>query len=159
MKLQRTIEITKKTGRKQSDIAQKLYSLTQISSSLTNTDKAFESMESFWEQLIPAASNDVKDAMKVIKAQFDKLLLELDPKNKKLIEGFEAKFQQYKNEHYIFKVRDKELKIATHYESLSHTQVPKVSTPKAPCLGRFAAMVVTRKCTWRVSIYSWNLSF
>jgi methylmalonyl-CoA mutase len=53
--------------RKQSDIAQKLYSLTQTASSLTNSDKAFESMESFWEQLIPAASNDVKDAMKVIK--------------------------------------------------------------------------------------------
>jgi hypothetical protein len=64
-------------------------------------------MESFWEQLLPSANSDVKDAMKVIKAQFDKLLLDLDPKNKKLIEGFEAKFQQYKNEHYIFKVRDK----------------------------------------------------
>jgi methylmalonyl-CoA mutase len=46
--------------RKQSDIAQKLYSLTQTASSLTNSDKAFESMESFWEQLIPVASNDVK---------------------------------------------------------------------------------------------------
>jgi methylmalonyl-CoA mutase len=68
--------------------------------------------------------------MKVIMAHFDKLLLDLDPKNKKIIEGFEVKFQQYKNEHYIFKVRYKELKIATHYESLSHTQIPKVSTPK-----------------------------
>ncbi len=116
--------------RKQADIAQKLYALTQTASSLTNTDLVFESMDSFWDQLLPSANDDIKDAMKVIMAHFDKLLLDLDPKNKKLIEGFEAKFQQYKNEHYIFKVRDKELKIATHYESLSHTQIPKVSTPK-----------------------------
>jgi methylmalonyl-CoA mutase len=101
----------------------------------------------------------LKDAMKVIKAQIDKLLLELDPKNKKLIEGFEAKFQQYKNEHYIFKVRDKELKIATHYESLSHTQVPKVSTPKYRAWGDIAAMVLQENVPWRISIYSWNLSF
>ena len=29
-----------------------------------------------------------------------------------------------------FKVRDKEIKIKTHYESLSHTMVPKISSPK-----------------------------
>lgn len=117
--------------RKQADIAQKLYALTQTALALTNSNEAvFERMDAFWDNLLPSASADIKDAMKVIKAQFDKLLLELDPKNKKLIEGFEAKFQLYKNEHYIFKVRDKELKIATHYESLSHTQVPKVSTPR-----------------------------
>lgn len=114
----------------QANIAQKLYSITQTALSLTNCeDVIFESMESFWDTLKPADAN-VSDALKVIKAQFDKLLLELDPKNKKLIEGFEAKFQLYKNEFYLFKVREKEIKIATHYESLSHTQVPKVSTPK-----------------------------
>ncbi|HRH12563.1 MAG TPA: methylmalonyl-CoA mutase family protein, partial [Bacteroidia bacterium] len=34
-----------------------------------------------------------------------------------------------KDEFYIFKVRDKEIKIKTHYESLSHSQVPKVAVP------------------------------
>ena len=119
-----------KWARTQAEIAQKLYSICQTSLALTGSNEsAFERMEHFWDNLAPTLEADVNDALKVIKAQFDKLLLELDPKNKKVIEGFAAKFQLYKNEHYIFKVRDKELKIATHYESLSHLQVPKVSTP------------------------------
>ena len=54
---------------------------------------------------------------------------QLEPSNRKLIENWEEKAQQYKNEHYIFKVRDKEIKIQTHSESLSHSQIPKVATP------------------------------
>ena len=120
---------------KQAQIAQKLYAITQTAIALTNSDDfVIDKIDLFWDSLKPA-TNEVKDALKVVKAQFEKLLLELDPKNKKLIEGFTSKFQLYKNEHYIFKVRDKELKIATHYESLSHTQVPKVSTPKYKAWG------------------------
>jgi methylmalonyl-CoA mutase len=53
----------------------------------------------------------------------------------KMIESFSAKAQQYKDEYYIFKVRDKEVKIKTHYESLSHTMVPKVSSPRYQAWG------------------------
>jgi methylmalonyl-CoA mutase len=55
---------------------------------------------------------------------------QLEPANRKLIENWEAKAKQYRDEFYIFKVRDKEIKIQTHTESLSHSQIPKVSTPK-----------------------------
>ncbi|HRG58635.1 MAG TPA: methylmalonyl-CoA mutase family protein [Bacteroidia bacterium] len=120
---------------KQASIAQKLYALTQTASTLCNKESANFTLETFWDNILPTNNTDINDALKVIKSQFDKLLLELDPKNKKLIEGFEAKFKLYKNEQYVFKVRDKELKIATHYESLSHTQVPKVSTPKYKAWG------------------------
>ena len=34
-----------------------------------------------------------------------------------------------------FKVRDKEIKIATHTESLSHSQIPKVALPKYQAWG------------------------
>jgi methylmalonyl-CoA mutase len=43
--------------------------------------------------------------------------------------------QQYKGEYYTFKVRDKELKIKTHTESLSHSQIPKVAVPKFEAWG------------------------
>jgi isobutyryl-CoA mutase len=69
------------------------------------------------------------DIVKVLQAQFDQIKLNLDPKNWVLIEQWAEKRAQYKNEFYIFKVRDKELKIKTHSESLSHTQIPKVVTP------------------------------
>ena len=73
---------------------------------------------------------DEADTVKVLQAQFDKLKLDFDPKNMLIIEGWEGKVQKYKEPVYKFKVRDKELSIETHSESLSHLQIPKVSLPK-----------------------------
>ena len=73
---------------------------------------------------------DEADTVKVLQAQFDKLKLDFDPKNMLIIEGWEDKVQKYKEPVYKFKVRDKELSIETHSESLSHLQIPKVSLPK-----------------------------
>jgi isobutyryl-CoA mutase len=67
---------------------------------------------------------------KVLSAEFDRIKLDLDPKNWLLIEGWPKEAQRYKDEFYIFKVRDKEIKVKTHTESLSHLQIPKVATPK-----------------------------
>jgi len=73
---------------------------------------------------------DEADTIKVLEAQYDKLKLEFDPKNMLLIEAWEEKVQKYKDPVYKFKVRDKELSIETHSESLSHLQIPKVALPK-----------------------------
>jgi methylmalonyl-CoA mutase len=70
------------------------------------------------------------DVVKVLQAQFDKLKLDFDPKNMLIIEGWQDKVQQYKEPVYKFKVRDRELSIETHSESLSHLQIPKVALPK-----------------------------
>ena len=70
------------------------------------------------------------DVVKILQAQFDKLILDFDPKNMLIIEGWENKVQKYKEPVYKFKVRDKELSIETHSESLSHLQIPKVALPK-----------------------------
>lgn len=67
---------------------------------------------------------------KVLQAEFDSLKLNFDPKNWILIEEWNDKIKKYKDPVYKFKVRDKELSIQTHTESLSHTQVPKVALPK-----------------------------
>jgi methylmalonyl-CoA mutase len=66
---------------------------------------------------------------------YKEIELSFDGHNKKIIEGWQEKVQNYKNEYFIFKVRDKELKIKTHYESLSHTQIPKISTPRYEAWG------------------------
>ena len=94
---------------KQADIAEKLYAITKT-------------IESFGKKN--------EDVVKVLKAEFDRVKLDLDPHNWEIIQQWPAKSKMYKDEFYIFKVRDKELKIKTHSESLSHSQIPKVVTPK-----------------------------
>jgi methylmalonyl-CoA mutase len=76
------------------------------------------------------SSSHDSDIIKVLQAEFDRVKLNLDPKNWKLIEAWPAKVKQYKEPLFKFKVRDKEIAIQTHSESLSHTQVPKVALPK-----------------------------
>ncbi len=86
-----------------------------------------EKLFAFNKTIESIADDDIK---KVLRAEFDKAKLNLDPKNWKLIEEWKEKVQQYKEPVFKFKVRDKEIGIQTHTESLSHTQVPKVVLPK-----------------------------
>ena len=65
----------------------------------------------------------------------EKLKLNLDPKNRKLLEEWPQKVAKYKNPVFNYKVRDKELGIQTHTESLSHLQIPKVALPRYEAWG------------------------
>ena len=77
--------------------------------------------------------SSLEDKDRLIKGLLEALELEklnFDPKNWAILENWEAKKQLYKNPEFKFKVRDKELTIQTHSESLSHSQIPKIATPK-----------------------------
>jgi methylmalonyl-CoA mutase len=76
-----------------------------------------------------------EDIIKVLQAEFDRLRLNLDPKNWKLLDEWEEKVKQYKGPEFKFKVRDKEIGIKTHSESLAHLQIPKVSLPRYEAWG------------------------
>ncbi|HIP37393.1 MAG TPA: methylmalonyl-CoA mutase [Crocinitomix sp.] len=67
--------------------------------------------------------------------EFDKIKMDLDPHNWNHILNWADKVKKYKDPLYIFKVRDKEIKIKTHTESLSHLQIPKISLPKYTAWG------------------------
>jgi methylmalonyl-CoA mutase len=102
----------------QKDIAQTLYSIKNSIAALKESK--------------------IEDKDRIIKGlqeTYAQVELGFDGHNKKIIEGWADKVQQYKNEYFIFKVRDKELKIKTHYESLSHSQIPKISTPRYEAWG------------------------
>lgn len=123
---------------KQGEVAEKLYAINKTIQSLGGHPPLLwrgvggeVSPLSFGEGLGVRSSeeNSGTDILKVLLAEFDRIKLELDPKNWKIIEEWTEKRAAYKNEFYIFKVRDKEIKIKTHTKSLSHTQVPKVVTP------------------------------
>jgi len=54
----------------------------------------------------------------------------LSYENKTLLDNWEAKKQAYQNDEFIYKVRDKEIKVATKTVSLSHSKIPKISLPR-----------------------------
>ena len=98
---------------KQVDVADKLYGL----------QKTIETLQ--------ASSMDDKDRLvKGVQEAFEAVKRDLDPHNWQILESWEAKKASYAAPEFVFKVRDKELRMATHTESLSHTQVPKVALPK-----------------------------
>lgn len=83
-------------------------------------------------------ASEVEDKDRLIKTLqevYSKTEEGLDIKNKQLLESWSEKKAKYTDEYYTFKVRDKELKIKTHTESLSHTQVPKVAVPRFEAWG------------------------
>jgi methylmalonyl-CoA mutase len=73
---------------------------------------------------------------KALREAFEKEKLSLDPRNWKLVvEEWEATIKKYKDPVFTFKVRDKEIGIKTHTESLSHLQIPKISLPRYTAWG------------------------
>lgn len=87
-------------------------------------------------ETVQAMDADDKDRLvKTLEEVYAKTQLELDPKNNVLLEQWENKKKNYTDEYYVFKVRDKEVKVKTHSESLSHLQIPKVAVPRYEAWG------------------------
>ena len=97
----------------QKEVAEKLYGLQKSIETLQNS-----------------TLEDKNRLIKGLQETYEQLALDIDPKNLKIIENWQAKQKKYKDAVYSFKVRDKDISIQTHTESLSHTQVPKVALPK-----------------------------
>ncbi len=120
----------------QKEVAQTLYAIAKTVKSITGgVLKESQNLDTLFEDALRTAKEDKKDILKLLLAEYDRVKRGLDGHNKKILEDWQEKTQQYKNEFFIFKVRDKELKIQTHYESLSHLQIPKISTPRYEAWG------------------------
>lgn len=98
---------------KQCEIAEQLYGLKT----------AKESLEG-------AKLEDKDRLIKGLEEQFEQLKLDFDPRNLAMLEAWDEQVARYKAPEYVFKVRNKEIRIQTHTESLSHNQIPKVALPK-----------------------------
>ncbi len=102
--------------KEQKEVAQKLYGI--------NT--ALEILK---------VEDDSKEVITALDKTYKKIELELDPKNKLILDEWASKVKKYKDEDYKFKVRDKELSIKTHSTSLSQNEIPKISLPKYEAWG------------------------
>jgi methylmalonyl-CoA mutase len=98
---------------KQTTTAQKLYGIHKAIETAKETD-----------------SDVSADLVTQLETLYTHVELDLDPKNKVLLEQWASKVQRYKDPEFKFKVRDKELSIETHSKSLSGSAIPKISMPK-----------------------------
>jgi len=115
-------------------VAQKLYGVYQTIISIVNSDINL-TKTGLDNDAILDQTNEDKEFVKLLLAQFEKVKMNLNPYNWEIILNWDTKVQKYKNPIYSFKVRDREIKIETHSESLSHTQIPKVALPKYQAWG------------------------
>ena len=122
----------------QEQVAQKLYGIFKTLESVSGKVPVINKAGIEEESVLPSAlkeHDDNKIFINLLLNQFDKVKMDLDPYNWEMILTWDEKVNKYKNPIYTFQVRDKEIKMATHTESLSHSQIPKVAMPKYKAWG------------------------
>jgi methylmalonyl-CoA mutase len=112
-----TIRLYNKKADQQVKIANRLYSIQQTISAIR--DK---------KQTATVTLKNLGNLYKEVEKQ-------LDRENLKIIRNWKKKTDSYKKEYFVYKVRDKEIRIKTHTETLSHIQIPKISFPKFEAWG------------------------
>ena len=65
-----------------------------------------------------------------LRKTYDDLELELDGYCKRILETWHDKKEQYSADEFVYKVRNKEIRVPTFTRSLSHTRIPRVMLPR-----------------------------
>ncbi|WP_269235829.1 methylmalonyl-CoA mutase family protein [Flavobacterium flavigenum] len=126
------------TAISQQKVAQKLYGIFKTIESVSGKIPQITKAGIDDSTVLPsgiAEHDENRIFLNLLLNQFDKVKMDLDPYNWEIIVNWADKVAKYKNPVYSFKVRDKEIKIATHSESLSHLQIPKIALPKYEAWG------------------------
>lgn len=113
-----TVRRYNEAAEEQAGIAQKMYSLHMAIETLKKER--------------PEGSREL---LKELKELYSGLCGAIDPGNKAILDTWEKKVDSYRKEYYVFKVRDKEICIKTHTETMSHLQIPKIALPKYKAWG------------------------
>ncbi|WP_268223039.1 methylmalonyl-CoA mutase family protein [Sinomicrobium oceani] len=120
------------TAAKQVGVAQQLYGICLTMCGISGIKEPFGLIGKSGvrnEELMAQTEEVKRPFMKLLLAEFDRVKMELDPYHWETICAWEQKKDRYKKPEYIFKVRDREIRIKTHTPSLSHTEIPKVALP------------------------------
>ncbi|MCH2214291.1 MAG: methylmalonyl-CoA mutase family protein [Flavobacteriales bacterium] len=104
----------------QAETADKLYSLAQSLLMMGGPEKLKNE----------SVDKDVDELVRQLDERFETIKKDLDPHNWDIIVGWKDLKDSYKADEFIFKVRDKEIRVPTHTKSLSNSAIPKVVTPK-----------------------------
>ncbi|TVR89944.1 MAG: methylmalonyl-CoA mutase [Saprospirales bacterium] len=97
---------------KQSAIAGRLYAVIQTKKELRDRN------EPHYNEMI-----------KNLDGLEEELRKDLDGECQRILDGWEEKTANYKADEFVYKVRNKEIRVPTHTESLSRTKIPRVVLP------------------------------
>ncbi len=107
--------------------------LSEISDTIRKYNEWVEEQAQLAQRLY-AIDLTVKDlnqeAIQPLDALKEKLSRQLEGNNRQLIKDWPQKLQRYRDPEFVYKVRDREIKVPTHTTSLSQQQIPKVSLPR-----------------------------
>ncbi|WP_027419406.1 methylmalonyl-CoA mutase family protein [Crocinitomix catalasitica] len=117
----------------QTAIAQKLFGIYKTIESVTGAVPVLNT-NGIDEDAINGTKEDQLFIDLLLK-EFGRIKMDFDPYNWIHILEWADKVKRYKDPLYVFKVRDKEIKIETHTTSLSQSQIPKISLPKYTAWG------------------------
>ena len=99
---------------KQCEIARQLYGIQQSISAIEKQDKI----------------SNKEIILEGLKSSYTEIELDLDGRCKRIIEEWEAKKAAYSADEFIYKVRNREIKVPTYTVSLSHQKIPRVALPR-----------------------------
>ncbi len=108
--------------------------LSEISESNRNYDKWAKKQSKLASQayalnitagIVP--DDSIKEA---VENQLTRTFEDMDGSCKRIVEGWEEKVESYKKPEFIYKVRNREIKVETTTKSLSGSDIPKVVLPK-----------------------------
>ena len=93
---------------KQSELARKLYGLQMALELLKEQQKNAEELQSLYDDLKRDLAGDVQ----------------------RILDEWPEKVKAYRSDEFVYKVRDKEIRVPTHTASLSQMQIPRVVMPR-----------------------------
>lgn len=111
----------------QSQVAQRLYGIKKVIEAIKDFPKPQASR--------PTALQIDLGMIPQLERLYEETQRHLDPGNKEILDTWEQKIESYKNDIFKYKVRDKEICVETHTESLSHLKIPKISLPSYQAWG------------------------
>jgi isobutyryl-CoA mutase len=116
----------------QMSVAQKLFGIFKTIESVGGQTPE---LTTFGIDVSIAKNEENQFFLDLLQKEFDRVKMDLDPYNWEIILQWPTVQKQYKDPEYVFKVRDKEIRIQTHTKSLSNQMIPKVATPRYEAWG------------------------
>jgi methylmalonyl-CoA mutase len=121
----------------QCKIAQQMF---QVKGTIDLTAPPKPSPEGRASKKVSPTGGDLEGALNEVYTHLEE---SLDGECRRLLREWPETIEKYKAEHFIFKVRDKEIKQELYYTSLSQLKVPKISLPKYEAWGDILRWLLT----------------
>ena len=118
------------TATEQVKVAQSLYGIYKAMGSALGSDPELNEHGLDDTNMVYPGDEDGKQLVDLLRKEFARVKMNLDPYNWEIIKGWKEKKKRYSDEMYSYMVRGKGIQIETHTKSLSQTDIPKVVLPK-----------------------------